>query len=101
VPLDDATLAVLSVGVPIGLGIYLAWVDRNRRKRFGLAWAMVGALAGAVLGFQAGTGLLALITTIIGATLGANLLVLALDIWGARVVEAEKAPALETRPSTV
>jgi uncharacterized membrane protein YdfJ with MMPL/SSD domain/pimeloyl-ACP methyl ester carboxylesterase len=101
VPLDDATLAVLSIGVPIGLGIYLAWVDRNRRKRFGLAWAMVGALAGAVLGFQAGTGLLALITTIIGATLGANLILLALDIRGARVVEPEMKPALETRPSTV
>jgi MFS family permease len=101
VPLDDATLAVLSIGVPIGLGIYLAWVDRDRRKRFGLAWAMAGALAGALLGFHAGTGLLALVTAILGATLGANLIVLALDIWGSRVVEADVKPALETRPSTV
>ena len=29
VPLDDELLAVLSVGVPIGLGIYFAWVDRD------------------------------------------------------------------------
>ena len=29
VALDDALLAVLSIGVPIGLGIYLAWVDRD------------------------------------------------------------------------
>ena len=29
VPLDDALLAALSVGVPIGLGIYFAWVNRD------------------------------------------------------------------------
>ena len=33
VPLDDELLAVLSIGVPIGLGIYLAWVDRDRPAR--------------------------------------------------------------------
>jgi hypothetical protein len=29
VPLDDVRLAVLSIVVPIGLGIYLAWVNRD------------------------------------------------------------------------
>ena len=29
VPLDDPALGVLSVGVPIGLGIYWAWVNRD------------------------------------------------------------------------
>ena len=29
VPLDDELLAVISVGLPIGLGIYLAWVNRD------------------------------------------------------------------------
>ena len=29
VPLDDELLAVLSVGVPVGLGIYWAWVHRD------------------------------------------------------------------------
>jgi MFS family permease len=101
VPLDDPVLGVVSIGVPIGLGIYLAWVDRDRRKRFGLAWALVGALTGAWAGFQAGTGLMAVITTIIGAALGGNLAVLALDIWGTRETEVDAAPALQTRPSAV
>ena len=36
VPLDDVLLGVLSIGAPIGLGIYLAWVDRTGRpRRFG------------------------------------------------------------------
>jgi hypothetical protein len=101
VPLDDVHLAVFSTGVPIALGIYLAWVDRDRPQRFGLAWAAAGALVGAWLGFNAGTGLLALVTSIVGAALGANLALLALDIWGGRVVEADVKPTLETRPSTV
>jgi uncharacterized membrane protein YdfJ with MMPL/SSD domain/pimeloyl-ACP methyl ester carboxylesterase len=101
VPLDDPVLAVVSAGVPIALGIYLAWVDRERRKRLGLSWTMAGALAGGWLGFQAGTGLLSLVTTIVGAALGGNLAVLALDIWGTRAVEADVKPELETRPSTV
>jgi hypothetical protein len=29
VPLDEQLLVVLSVGVPIGLGIYFAWVHRD------------------------------------------------------------------------
>ena len=33
VPLDDPLLAVLSIGMPVGLGIYLAWADRDRPKR--------------------------------------------------------------------
>ena len=33
VPLDDAVLGVASIGIPIALGTYLAWVDRDRRKR--------------------------------------------------------------------
>jgi TAP-like protein len=101
VPLDDPVLAIVSVGIPIALGVYLAWVDRERRKRFGLAWSLAGALAGAWLGFQAGTGLLAVITTIVGAALGANLALLALDIWGTRAVEPDVKATLETRPSTV
>ena len=68
VPIDAAFLAVLCIGVPIGLGIYLAWVDRSSSaKRVGLLAAMAGALVGAWLGFHATTGLLAVITTIGGA----------------------------------
>ena len=46
VPLDDQVLAVLSVGVPIGLGIYWAWVDGDwsgKTKITGLVAAAGGA----------------------------------------------------------
>ncbi|MGE5273491.1 MAG: alpha/beta fold hydrolase [Verrucomicrobiota bacterium] len=79
-PLDDVLLAIVSVGVPIGLGTYLAWIDRSLPRRFGLTGSLAGALVGAWLGYQAGTGLLAVITTIVGAALGANLVLIALDI---------------------
>ncbi len=82
-PLDDELLATLSVGLPIGLGIYFAWVNRDwsaRTKTTGLAAAVAGALVGGWLGFNATEGLLALITTIVGAAVGANLTLLLLDI---------------------
>lgn len=74
-------------------------------KRLGLAAAAGGALVGAWLGFNATEGLLALITTIFGATLGGNLIVLALDItWDRqerdRFPETTANETLEARPST-
>jgi RND superfamily putative drug exporter len=101
-PLDDAALAILSVGIPIGVGIHLAALDRNRPQRGRFAIVFAGALAGAWIGFQAGTGLMALITTIIGAALGGNLAALMLDIHRDRpVVETEAKRSYATRPSTV
>jgi hypothetical protein len=104
--LDDALLAVLSIGVPVGLGIYLAWVDRSRSagvRTIGFLAATAGALVGASLGFHAATGLLAVVTTIVGAALGGNLTVLALDISVGQQVR-ERSPGaretLEVRPST-
>jgi predicted RND superfamily exporter protein/pimeloyl-ACP methyl ester carboxylesterase len=89
VPLDDAGLAVLSIGIPVGLGVFLAWVNRNlqgRARAIGFVTSLGAALAGAWLGFHAGTGLLAVITTIVGAAAGANLGVLTLDlVWGRQV----------------
>ncbi|HET7556344.1 MAG TPA: alpha/beta fold hydrolase, partial [Gaiellaceae bacterium] len=107
VPLDDVLLAVVSIGVPIGLGIYLAWVNRDlpaRERTLGLAAATAGAVAGAWLGFHAGNGLLAVVTTIVGAAVGANLVVLALDVSRGRevrdeVVEPIAKEQLEARPS--
>jgi pimeloyl-ACP methyl ester carboxylesterase len=109
VALDDELLSALSVGVPIGLGIYLAWMNRDwsaKTKSMGFAAAAGGALVGAWLGFNAAEGLLALITTIVGAAVGANLTLLALDIaWDRqerdRFVETSAKETLETRPSTV
>ena len=93
VPLADPLLAVLSIGTPIALGTYLAWINPNRPARatiIGIAVATAGAFVGAWLGFHATSGLLAAITTIIGAAVGANLGLIALD--AARIGE---------RPETV
>ena len=100
-------LAVVSIGVPIGLGVHLASAGRDRRpgaRTIGLCAAMTGALAGAWLGYHAGTGLLAVVTTIVGAALGANLAVLSLDIARGREVRDRAAAGaretLEVGPST-
>jgi hypothetical protein len=87
-------MGVLSIGIPIGVGIHLAALDRNRAQRGRFAIVLAGALVGAWAGFQAGTGLLAVITTIVGATLGGNLAALVLDIRRDRVV----APVPERAP---
>jgi hypothetical protein len=57
---------------------------------------LAGSHAGAWIGFQAGSGLLALATTTVGAALGGNLAALVLDIWGRQPVEVEVKRALET-----
>ena len=85
VPIDDPLLAVLSIGVPVGLGVYLAWVHRDwpaQRKAVGAAAAAAGALAGAWLGFHAVSGIFGLLTAIAGAVAGANLALILLDMAG-------------------
>jgi zinc transporter ZupT len=65
------------------LGIYYAWFDRARpaaTRRAGLALAVVGALAGAWLGFACAESPFAVLTTIAGAAAGANLALIARDI---------------------
>ena len=100
VPVDDELFAALSVGLPIGLGIYLAWVQRGwsaHTKGIGFAAALAGALMGAWLGFHAAADLLSVFTTIAGATAGANLALLLLDIaWDRqRRDRTASAPAAE------
>lgn len=93
VPLDSELMAVISVGTPIGLGTYWAWVNRDRPARattIGIWVALTSALVGALLGFNATSGIMAVITTIVGAAAGANLGLIALDV--ARIGE---------RPETV
>jgi hypothetical protein len=107
VPLDDQLLAVLSIGVPIGLGIYWAWVNRDwsaKTKATGLVAVAAGALVGAWLGFHATTDMLALVTAIAGAAAGANLALITLDItWDRRARDRFAAPevneGLEVRPA--
>jgi hypothetical protein len=83
VSLDDALLAALAVGVPVGLGVYLAWVHcdwSTATQVMGCATAVGGALVGTWLGRNATDGLVVVITTIVGAAVGANLAVILLDI---------------------
>jgi pimeloyl-ACP methyl ester carboxylesterase len=110
VALTDELVVSLSVGVPIGLGVYLAWVNRDSATptNTGLAAAAAGSLIGAWLGFNvtsAGFGYLAPFVAIVGATVGANLALLALDIvWDrsahSRFAATEANEALEASPST-
>ena len=106
-PIDDELLAALSIGAPVGLGVYLAWTDRGwsaGTKATGLAGAVGGALLGAWLGFGVLDGLLAVFTTIAGAAVGANLALVALDVaWDGQgrdrigAVEAAPAPRADAR----
>src|SRR5829696_1019125 len=111
VPFDDELVVGFSVGLAIGLGIYFAWVDggwSTSTKITGAVVALGGALIGAQLGFNvtdAGFGFFAPLLAIVGATLGANLAVLALDIaWDrqarSRFAESKAMEELQARPST-
>ena len=98
--LDNQILAVLSIGLPIGLGIYWAWVDRDwtrEAKRAGFVAATGGALLGAFLGFHSTSGLLALITAIIGAAVVANLILIVRDISRERSVRDRVASGASPR----
>jgi pimeloyl-ACP methyl ester carboxylesterase len=108
VPLDDELVAVLSVGLPIGLGLYFAWVHRDwsfGTKTAGFVAALGGALVGAWLGFHASEGLIGLVTAILGAAAGGNLVVLGLDIaWDRRArdrfADTKAKEKLAARPVT-
>ena len=83
IPIDSDLVVALSIGLPVGLGTYLAWVHRDwstKTKTTGFAAAISGALIGAWLGFNATSGFLAIAIAIVGAAVGANLILLALDI---------------------
>lgn len=83
VRITDAPVVIVSVVVPICIGTYWAWLDRSRSGRtneIGLAAAAIGALIGAWIGFLAAGGVLAPLTTIVGAIAGTNLVLLVLDI---------------------
>jgi pimeloyl-ACP methyl ester carboxylesterase len=109
VPLTDELLAAFSVGLPIGLGTYLAWVDRDwfaETKATGFAAAAGGALIGAWLGFNvtsAGFGLFAPLLAIVGAVVGANLSLILLDMSRVPSVGGQLAthPNLEAPAPTV
>jgi RND superfamily putative drug exporter len=85
-PVTDEMLVSLSVGAPIGLAVYLAWVHRDwtrTTKAIGFAAAAGGALVGAWLGYNvtdAAFGMAAPLLAVFGAAIGGNATVLGLDI---------------------
>jgi len=99
VPLEDQLLAVVSVAVPIWLGVYAGWVRTDTPKAMrakGIGAAGVGAVVGAALGYHVTSGLIALITTIIAAAVVSNLSLLVLDIWTERAASrGTAAPAVD------
>jgi pimeloyl-ACP methyl ester carboxylesterase len=100
VPITDELLVALSAGLPTGLGIYYAWANRDwsaRTKALGFAAASGGALVGAWLGFNVTPGLFAPLLAIVGAAVGANLTILALDVaWDRQVHDRFAADVVET-----
>jgi len=98
-PLDSELLAVASIAVPIWLGVYAGWLRTDTPKVMrvkGIGAAGVGAVVGAALGFHVSSGLMAVITTIIGAAVVSNLSLLVLDIWTERAAsQGTAAPELD------
>jgi pimeloyl-ACP methyl ester carboxylesterase len=98
-PLDYQLLTVVSIAVPIWLGVYAGWIRKDTPKAMrakGIGAAGVGALVGATLGFHVTSGPIALITTIIGAAAVSNLSLLVLDIWTERAASrGTAAPAVD------
>jgi pimeloyl-ACP methyl ester carboxylesterase len=100
-PLDNQLLAMLSIGLPVGLGIFLAWFHGDRPSQangIGLAAALGGGLVGALLGFHATLDLAALLTAIGGAIVSANLTLILFDLaqaHAARERAASSAAPLE------
>jgi hypothetical protein len=77
------------MGLAIGGGLYLAWVHRDlstNSRYWGLAAALTGAVVGAWLGFTSVPGLVAVLTTIIGATIIGNLALIVFDIASDRAL---------------
>jgi pimeloyl-ACP methyl ester carboxylesterase len=89
VPVTSELLAGLSIGLPVGLAIYLAWLHTDwpgRTRTIGLAGSLAAALVGAWLGFNVIDGLFAVVTASLGAQLGANLTLIVFDILRERAV---------------
>jgi pimeloyl-ACP methyl ester carboxylesterase len=83
VSVANQLLAVVSIGAPVALAVYLASARRTWRRSITateLVAAAAGAAGGAWLGYHAVSGMFSAFTAAIAATLGANLAVLVRDI---------------------
>lgn len=77
--IDSALVVMLAVGAPIGLGVHLASVPASTSRSAVAATVIGAAVAGAGLGFSATASPVAMGTSIVGATAGANLAAILLD----------------------
>jgi pimeloyl-ACP methyl ester carboxylesterase len=96
-PLDGEALAVLAAAAPVGLGIYWAWIRRDwtaATRAAGFAAAVGGSLAGGWCGYRSVTGMLSLPAAVAGAAIGANLMLIALDIARDAAVERRRTTAV-------
>ena len=91
VPVDDGTLVVAAVALPVALAVMAGWSDRRlgrRTRRTALAASVAAALVGAWLGAAAALGVAAVLTAAAGATAAANLALVGLDAVGGTVPQA-------------
>jgi len=92
--LYSALLGILAPSVPMALGLYLAWTQRDwdrATKSLGLLAATAGALLGGWFGFTATSGLFAIVTTTIGAAAAGNLALIAVSFFHERSERAAMA----------
>lgn len=97
VPLDSALLTIAAVAVPVGVAVHLACVRGvwpPARKAETLAGTLAGALACAWWGFGALAGPPSVLAAVVGATVGANLAVLLLDVAHERL--SSRTPQMPT-----
>ena len=84
IAMDDQSLVMVAMAIPVAAATYYGWLDRSRpsrTRRIGLAAAVTGAVLGAWLGYAAGADLAALLTASVGAVAGSNLALVARDVW--------------------
>jgi pimeloyl-ACP methyl ester carboxylesterase len=94
--LTSELLGILAPSGPIALGLYLAWTHRDwdrATKWGGLLAASAGALLGGWFGFTVTSGLLALVTTTIGAAAAGNLALIAVSLLRDRSARTAAATA--------
>jgi pimeloyl-ACP methyl ester carboxylesterase len=85
VPVTSPLVMTISMGLPIAVGTYWAWVEGDAPSSLrmsGLGLGLLGGLVGAWIGLHATTGMVVPLTAIIGAAITANLaLVLRSIVW--------------------
>jgi pimeloyl-ACP methyl ester carboxylesterase len=104
-PIDDPMLAIVSIAPAVAAVVYAGWLRRPAPTGIAALAALGTAVVGAWLGFHVpGMPALGAVTAIIGAMLGANLTLVALDIaWDRQVRDrfaaAKAKETLEASPS--